>query len=85
MMLFAEAAGFENWIGPVLATAGGAVASLFGWLTVRDKLRFDTGYALLKQTVETLTGDVKECQEDRAKLADRVSTLEELSAKAEGE
>lgn len=67
----------------VLTVAMAAITSLamfgsafIGYLSGRDKLRYDNDHALMKQKIETLTGDVKECQEDRARLAARVDTLE---------
>lgn len=68
----------------ILTVAMAAITSLamfgsacIGYLSGRDKLRYDNEHALMKQKIETLTDDVKECQEDRARLASRVDSLEQ--------
>lgn len=63
-----------TWIGPVLATVSAAIAALFGWLSTRDKLRFDVGVAQMKADIAALQRETAECHrvrdEDRARYED---------------
>lgn len=61
-----------KWTGPVLASVSAMVAALFGWLTTRDKLRFDVGVAQMKADIAGLQKETAECHrirdEDRQRL-----------------
>lgn len=60
----------------VVACGLAAITGLFGWLSARDKLRFDGELVRLKLTTEHLQRDHKSCEERYNALQAQVSTLQ---------
>lgn len=61
----------EKWIGPVIASVMSGFASLFAWLTSRDRLHHETRVTVLEK-------DHAECKEEHAKAKADVVKLQKI-------
>lgn len=82
-LLFADATEMEKWVGPVLTTAAALAASLFAYLSGRDKLRYDAERVQkeaerlqMRSDIDHLTRRSAECEIREAMLRKRVDDLE---------
>ena len=67
--LFADAPSeLEKWLGPIITAVMAAVASLFAWLTTRDKYRFDAEKVGMQKDIANLTEKVGVCESERDDL-----------------
>lgn len=88
MDVFAQAAsGSEIWTiaAAAVATAGAAIASLFTYLSARDKLRFDSELAFLRKSIVDCTTECKAHREKYEQADGRADAAEKRCAILEGQ
>lgn len=61
----------------VVTSAGAVVASLFAWLSARDKLKYDATLVKMQADIEQLQKDERECRDERDRDRENFAKVED--------
>lgn len=77
-MMAADLSGgsFVTVASMVVTSAGAVVASLFAWLSARDKLKYDATMVKMQSDIEQLQKDEGECRDQRDKDRENFARVE---------
>jgi uncharacterized protein YlxW (UPF0749 family) len=63
-------------VGMVITSLGALAASLFSWLSARDKLKFDASVVKMQSDLATLQSEVRDCTDERNEVRDKSERVE---------